>query len=136
MRKPRKVTKRRGSRRHGYGSEHRGSGSRGGAGNAGSGKRAQSKKPSYWGIPTGKQGFTTQTPKQKVINIGDIDKIIETWVQEGKAEKNNQQYTINLEKTGYDKVLGKGNTTKQILLKGKATEHAKKKIELAKGKVE
>ena len=99
----------RGSKSHGYGSKkkHRGAGNRGGRGMAGSGKRADQKKTmilkKYGTSYFGKHGFYNPTKKNiRAINIEELNKI--------KKEK------INLRALGYNKLLGKGNIDRKLIV--------------------
>ncbi len=138
--KNRKITKKRGTRSCGYGNaqKHRGAGSRGGRGNAGSGKHKQVKM-NIAGRTFGKSGFKRYpglSPDVRAINLSDIDEKIESWVQEGKAEKKGSSYEVDISKLGYDKVLGGGKLTRKVQIKADSfSESAKKKIEDAGGEV-
>ncbi len=138
--KNRKIHKKRGTRSCGYGSaqKHRGAGSRGGRGNAGSGKHKQI-KCRLEGRVFGSSGFSRHpslVSKPSVINLSDIDKNIEKWVREGRAEKKAGSYLADLSALGYDKVLGGGKLTHRIQIKASSfSESAKRKIEEAGGRV-
>src|SRR3989344_717307 len=110
VKKRKKVTKYRATRTHGGGSgkKRRGAGSRGGRGNAGTGKRAGQKKA---GMPLslGQHGFTRLRKYfyPKTINVGDLTPdVVDKLVREGKATKEGTVISIDLEKLGYDKLLG------------------------------
>ncbi len=152
MRKfPKKIRKMRGVRTSGYGrvGQHRKKGQR-----AGSGKTTQWKKSkrSYYlkqkelGFPDpdwiiGKKGFKrpqdmVRLSRVNTLNIKDLNKKIETLVQEEKATKSGNTYTINLNDINIQKILGRGEVKKQINVSvKKASEKAIKKVEAAGGKV-
>lgn len=152
MRKfPKKIRKMRGVRTSGYGrvGQHRKKGQR-----AGSGKTTQWKKSkrSYYlkqkelGFPDpdwiiGKKGFKrpqdmVRLSRVNTLNIKDLDKKIETLVQEEKATKSGNTYTINLNDINIQKILGRGEVKKQINVSvKKASEKAIEKVEAAGGKV-
>jgi large subunit ribosomal protein L15 len=119
-----KLRKQRGSRSHGYGSKkkHRGKGSRGGKGFAGSTKHRRSWVYNLDYKYFGKKGFKSLKKRGKTINVKDLETF-------GMLD-------INLEKKGFDKLLGGGKCTKPFIVKvNKATERAKQKIEAVGGKV-
>ncbi len=152
MRKfPRRIRKMRGVRTRGYGrvGQHRKSGQR-----VGKGKTTQWKKAmkSYYlkqkelGFPDpdwemGKTGF--KRPQDMVrlsqvnsLNIKDLDYKIDLLVEEKKATKSGNTYTINLDDLNIQKILGRGEIKKQINLSvNKASKKAVEKIEAAGGKV-
>ena len=152
MRKfPRRIRKMRGVRTRGYGrvGQHRKSGQR-----VGKGKTTQWKKAmkSYYlkqkelGFPDpdwemGKTGF--KRPQDMVrlsqvnsLNIRDLDYKIDLLVEEKKATKSGDTYTLNLNELNIQKILGRGEIKKQINLSvNKASKKAVEKIEAAGGKV-
>jgi len=152
MRKfPKRIRKMRGTRTCGYGrvGQHRKAGQR-----AGKGKTTQWKKSkkSYYlkqkelGFPDpdwdmGKKGF--KRPQDMVrlstintVNVKDLDYKIEKLVEEKKATKSGDTYTINLGSVNIQKVLGRGEINKKVnVTVKKASERAVQKIEAAGGKV-
>lgn len=109
--KRKKYSRQRGTHTHGWGAKkkHRGAGNRGGRGMAGTGKRGDQKKTQilkiYGNEYFGKKGFKIpQKMKRKIktINLQDIDKF--------------KKDTINLQELGYNKLLGKGNVTKKLII--------------------
>ncbi|MCK4669719.1 MAG: uL15 family ribosomal protein [Nanoarchaeota archaeon] len=143
-RKRKKCVKYRGQTTHGWGSmkKHRGAGNRGGRGMAGTGKRGDAKKPSI-NVKTyfGKHGFKsvkkTKQRKQDSINIADLDRKLPRMIKNKIAEEKSGAYVINLQKLGYAKLLGTGQTKKKYMLKiTSASKTAISKIEKAGGKVE
>lgn len=134
--KRRKVVKYRGSKTHGGGSKkkRRGSGHRGGRGMAGSGKRADQKKPTifklYGSSYFGKHGFTRpNTIKVKAINVGMLNDMLPKLVSEKKAVEEKGLFVVDLEKLGYDKLLGSGKVKSKIKVKAKSiSRNAAEKI--------
>ncbi len=112
-RRRKKVLKHRGNHTHGWGAKkkHRGSGNRGGKGMAGSGKRADQKKPSIWKDKSyfGKHGFTSKSrTKVNAINITYLDMNADSLVAQKLISKEKDMYVVDLEKMGYNKLLGTG----------------------------
>jgi|SRR3989344_9598261 len=133
-----KNSRMRGKTTYGYGSKkkHRGAGNRGGRGMAGSGKRAAQKKPSIiktYGLRNyfGRHGFKSLKKKLRTINILELNIL----AKKGKLEKEGDFFIIELEKLGYDKLLGKGEPLYRFSVKGFVTEKASEKIIEAKGKI-
>lgn len=136
-----KISRARGSHTHGGGAmkKRRGAGNRGGRGNAGSGKRGDAKKPAYWKDSKyfGKKGFVSINKKEvSAVNLTLIDQKIDLWVQKGLCELKNNEYTLDLNKLNYQKLLGLGTTTKKIQIHvNQASQKATQKVEEAGGKV-
>lgn len=136
----------RGNSSHGWGSKkkHRGAGHRGGRGNAGSGKRADQKKPTflklYGNSYFGKSGFKRPQKvleKINVINLGDLNKKIDYFVGKKLVKKEGEFYVVDLDKLGYQKLLGGGKLDLKLKVKAQyITEKAVKKIESKKGVIE
>lgn len=121
-----KVRRQRGYTGHGWGTKkkHRGSGSQGGHGAAGMHKHKYSLTTSYDTEHFTKKGFCSMQKRQKVINVGDLEKL--------KSEGND----IDLAKLGYTKLLSRGNVKKALNIKVFSySAGAKKKIEKAGGKI-
>lgn len=128
--------KKRGSGTHGHGSskKRRGAGSRGGRGAAGLGKKAKHKK--IQGIRSkhlGERGFN-RPPKvveeTATINLREIDRRIEDFVEQGAAEEADGGYVFDAEAAGYDKVLAGGDLREDIDIRAEAfSKSAKQKIE-------
>lgn len=142
MMKRKKSTRQRGNTTHGYGSmkKNRGAGHRAGRGNAGSGKRADAKKPSLlWkkGYKhVGKYGFKTRNKKPSTINLAFIEQKIDSYVNDKKASKEGELYSIDLPKLGYSKLLGTGKVKRKFKIKVPvASSKAKKKVEEAGGEI-
>lgn len=126
--KRKKRVKQRGSHTHGWGNKkkHRGAGSRGGVGRAGI-KGHHKLKFAKIGQKIGKRGFNSLSqrkikPSVKAINLRQIS------MMEGKE--------IDLEKLGYQKVLGTGEIGRAVTVKAQSfSKRAAEKIEKAGGKV-
>ena len=137
--KLRKVRKKRGSRTHGYGQvgQHR-KGSKGGR-KAGLHKQGWTYVIKYEPDYFEKKGFTSQkaiSRKTKVINVGELDELTHELAAERKLERKQKKTFLDLDKLGYDKLLGKGRITEPMLVKVLAhSEAAAKKIEEAGGQI-
>lgn len=141
-----KTIKYRGKTTHGCGSKkkNRGTGNRGGKGNAGSGKRADSKKPTiinlYGNKYFGKHGFHRPQKvllKIKTTNIGYVNDNLNKFTEKNLVESKAGMFVIDLNKLGYDKLLGKGILTNKLkITAGIVSRNAKKKIEEKGGVVE
>ena len=133
----------RGSHTHGWGSKkkHRGAGHRGGKGNAGRGKRACQKMPSYYArnIFLGRKGFKIHGVREKIlgINLDLLGERLERYVAEGKAEREGDFYVVDLDKLGFDKVLGSGAIDAKLKIKAKYfSKKAEEKIKTAGGEIQ
>ena len=138
--KRKKATRLRGSKTHGYGSKkkHRGSGNRGGKGMAGTGKRADTKKPSIWSNKYfGKHGFTSKRTRTiKPININYLDKNIRKLDSKNLVNKENGVFSIDLEKLGFNKLLGSGRVSNKYKIKvSHASKRAIEKVKDSGGEV-
>ena len=107
---------------------------------AGSGKRADSKKPSIWKDEHyfGKYGFISKTPKVKIspVNINFIEKHIGKFISSNLAKKENEFYLVELEKMGFNKLLGDGKITLKFKIKTPyASKAAIEKVKEASGEV-
>ena len=139
--KDRKVRRQRGSRTHGWGQvgQHRARGGRGGTGKAGLDKHKWTwvvkHDPTYWN----KKGFVsvkTLNKKVNVINIGKLDDLADKLESEKKLEKKENKIFVDLERLGYDKLLGTGEVIKPMLVKvASYSESASKKLEEAGGEI-
>ena len=144
--KRRKFSRMRGTHTHGWGAKkkHRGAGNRGGRGMAGTGKRADQKKPSilqeFGNDYYGKKGFHRPQKiliKIKSINLDDLEAQLEKFISKKLVTKEKDQYVIDLEKLGYQKLLGGGNIKTKLKIKTMfASAKAIEKIEAAGGSVE
>ena len=140
--KRKKNERQRGHSTHGWGSKkkHRGKGHQGGAGMAGSGKRADSKKPSIWKDKHyfGKYGFISKTPKVKIngVNIGYIEQHINKFLSNNLIKKEDDFYSVELEKLGFNKLLGDGRASVKLRIKTPyASKSAVEKVKEAGGEV-
>jgi large subunit ribosomal protein L15 len=129
-----------GSRTHGRGKKAgRGAGKRGGRGNAGLHKHKYITTVKYMPKHFGRYGF--KRPQNVVglkitINLYSLDVKLDNLIKEGKIKKVKNNYELNLDDFGIDKLLGTGVITKPIKIMVKeATEVAISKIESAGGKV-
>ena len=128
-RKRRKKNKVRGQRTMGAGNtkNRRGAGCRGGRGNAGANKH---KFHTIGRLKPRKYRLKADI-KSREINIGQLSAKLEMLVIKGKVSKEGDKFVVTT-KSGYGKVLSKGETDKKIILKINASKGAIKKI-LAKG---
>ena len=140
--KRKKNDRQRGSKTHGWGAKkkHRGKGHQGGAGMAGTGKRADSKKPSIWKDVNyfGKHGFISKTPKVKInaVNVNYIEQHLNKFVLSNLVKKESGFYFVELEKLGYNKLLGDGFVKSKMKIKVPyASKSAVEKIKEAGGEV-
>jgi large subunit ribosomal protein L15 len=139
VRREKKVRKFRGHRTYGYGShkKHRGKGSRGGRGSAGMHKHKWSYTVKYAPDHFGKKGFKRlfETREIKAINLEELEKKVESLLEQKIAEKEDDKIKINVLKLGYEKVLGSGRVTKPLIVEAKFfSKKAIRKIEEAGGK--
>jgi len=131
--KRKKASRFRGSMTHGWGSKkkHRGAGNRGGKGMAGTGKRSDNRKPSIWNQKYfGKFGFVKKNAR--VINAVNITFLEDNLLKLPKdlVNKENDFYSIDLEKLGFNKLLSGGKVTNKYKIK--VTFASKKAIEKIK----
>lgn len=140
--KRKKNTRQRGHKTHGWGAKkkHRGQGNRGGRGMAGTGKRADSKKPSIWKDKDyfGKHGFVSKTPKVKInaVNISYVEEHLNIFLSKNLIKKENEVYNVELEKLGFNKLLGDGNVSLKFKIKTPyASKTAIDKVKEAGGEV-
>ena len=140
--KRKKNTRQRGHKTHGWGAKkkHRGKGHHGGAGMAGTGKRADSKKPSIWKNLDyfGKHGFISKTPKVKInaVNIGFIEQHINKFLSDNLIKKEDGFYSVELEKLGFNKLLGDGRISVKFKIKTPyASKTAVEKVKEAGGEI-
>ena len=129
----------RGSMTHGSGSKkkRRGARNRGGKGMAGSGKRSDNKKPSVWQEKYfGKKGFVSKNvSKIKAVNINYLEANILKLPSE-LVNKENDFYSIDLEKLGFNKLLSSGKVTNKYKVKiPYASKKAVEKIKANGGEV-
>ena len=140
--KRKKNVRQRGHKTHGWGAKkkHRGKGHQGGSGMAGSGKRADSKKPSIWKDKNyfGKHGFISKSTSVKIkgINISDLEQHINNFIAQKLAKHENGVYVVELEKLGYNKLLGSGSVSQKFRITSPfASKNAVQKVKEAGGEV-
>ena len=140
--KRKKNERQRGHKTHGWGAKkkHRGKGHQGGAGMAGSGKRADSKKPSIWKDEHyfGKFGFISKTPKTKIsaVNISYIEQHLKKFLSGNLIKKESDFYSVELEKLGFNKLLGDGRISVKFKIKTPyASKTAVQKVKEAGGEI-
>ena len=141
--KRKKSSRMRGSHTHGTGGKKkaRGAGNKGGRGNAGSGKRADVKRPSFWAIKNfeGKHGFNRKPALRinyNTINLNELEGMLDTFITSGVAKKEGNAYLLDLSKTKYNKLLGKGSVSVALnVTVDFASQKAVEKIKSAKGSV-
>jgi len=143
-RRRKKSRKLRGYRLHGYGQQrqHRGSGRRGGFGIAGRKKHLWTWVTAYWPdyFGRGRRGFKRPravTREVRSINVGELEKLLPDLIALGYAQQHeNGKIEVNLEEAGYDKLLGRGEARKPLIVKvPSASDNAVRKIEEAGGSV-
>ena len=140
VRKRRKGRAQRGSRTYGRGCSKRGrgSGERGGTGMSGGHKHKWSYFIRYMPDYFGKHGFTRPAAVHRsvnAINIGELDEKLEKLLELGVAKQDGDRFVIDVNKLGFDKVLGNGQVTHTLDVTAKSfVESAKRKLEEAGGK--
>jgi large subunit ribosomal protein L15 len=140
--KRKKNQRQRGGTTHGWGAKkkHRGAGHRGGRGRAGSGKRADQNKPSIWKDKNyfGKHGFDSKSRAEEsiTINVRTLDDTLDSLVKKGLATLENNTYSVDLSKMGYNKLLSAGTPNKKMKITVKhATQRAVEAVKKAGGEV-
>jgi len=92
-------------------------------------------EPDYFG----KKGFMSPRSlgqKTNMINVGELDELIERMGAEGQLEKKGGKVLLDLDRLGYDKLLGSGRITKPILVKvASHSEEAAKKVQEVGGQI-
>jgi large subunit ribosomal protein L15 len=142
IRRKKKTRKYRGSRVHGFGrvGQHRKSGMRGGKGGAGKHKHKWSGLSEIERASIGTYGFkrpTKLTKKDRSINVGELEDLIETLPEDAEGVKfSDQKIEIDATKLGYAKILGGGKVSRMMYLTAYSfSEKAIAKIEAIGGKV-
>ena len=137
-----KTSRARGSWTHGWGAKkkHRGAGHRGGRGTAGSGKRADAKKPRIWAKKNyfGKHGFKYKGTKVdiKTITLTDLQDRLDSLVEKKLVAQEGDSFVIDLEKLGFNKLLGTGKVTKKLKISVPfVSAKAAEKVKSAGGKL-
>jgi len=131
--------RRRGERTyHGSHKKWRGGGSRGGRGEAGKHKHKWSYVVKYEPEHFGKHGFKRPQDVVKdirIINVGNLNRMLENLLLKNLAAKEGNSVKVNLQKIGYDKLLGSGMLNKSLIVESKYfSKSAIKKLEEAGGK--
>lgn len=134
-----KKSRQRGSHTHGWGSKkkHRGKGNKGGSGNAGSGKRSDCKKPSFWKLKAEK-GFKKKGLKEwiKPVNLLYLEENFDRLLKDNKIKKEDNNYILNLNDLGFNKLLSKGRITKKMIIITKfASKNSIEKVKQGGGEV-
>jgi len=135
-----RTRKFRGSRTHGRGKKHgRGYGDRGGRGNAGLHKHKFKWMLIYDPDHFGAHGFVRHHDglgKTLSLNVEDVDRQLEEFVEKGFAAKSGEAFEVDLGKAGFGKLLGGGRATRPMkIVVAAATESAKSKVQAAGGAV-
>jgi large subunit ribosomal protein L15 len=138
--KRKKNSRLHGSMTHGWGAKkkHRGSGHRGGKGNAGTGKRADCKRPSVWKDLKyfGKFGFKKKgmVKEVKPVNLMYFEQHLNSLLADKLIKKEGSIYVVDIEKLGFNKVLGCGKLTKKYKITSPSfSKEAIEKIKQAGG---
>jgi len=140
VRRKRKVKSQRGKRTYGRGCSKRGrgSGERGGTGMSGGHKHKWSYVIRYMPDYFGKHGFTRPAAVRgsvRAINVGEIDENLDKFVELGVAKREGDKFVVDVNKLGFDKVLGGGRVTRSLEVTAKSfVDSAKRKLEEAGGK--
>lgn len=139
-RKLKKTSKLRGSRTFGYGrqGQHRKTshkGERKAGRHKGGWTYVLRYEPDYWG----KKGFHSIQSlhrKVKVINVGNLSSLLERLEAQNQLERKDGKTLLDLDKLGFNKLLGTGKITESVLVKVSAhSSSAAKKIEEAGGQI-
>lgn len=138
---PSRTRKFRGSRTHGRGKKHgRGAGGRGGTGNAGLHKHKFKWMIKYDPDHFGHHGFVRHaqgTERETAINLEAVLDRLPVFEEKGYAVREDSFIVVDLEKAGFDRLLGKGQLT--IALKVRvpyASEAAVARVVAAGGSVD
>jgi large subunit ribosomal protein L15 len=136
-----RIKRIRGTRTCGGGSakKRRGKGSRGGVGHAGAYAHHF-----VWSLKRGIiKGQHASNPHpyghsdDKAVNVGELEEMLDELIVAGKAEEKGDGFYLDVQELGIQKILGKGNVTKKLLLKvNKISKTAQEKIERVGGSVE
>lgn len=137
---PSRTKKFRGSRTHGRGKKSgRGAGIIGGRGNAGLGKTGKIGMLKYDRNHYGHYGFKRPqcvVKANSTINVSELQKSLDRFVDLGFAKKDGEKYSVNLTDAGIDKLLGSGKVDKSIeVTVAEVSATAKEKIEAAGGSI-
>ncbi len=141
VRRKKKSRYMRGTRTCGWGrvGQHRKGGMRGGVGHAGMHKHLWTWVIKYAPDYFGKHGFKRPkgiVPERREVNVGVLDAEAEYLLARGLAERKGEAIMIDVAKLGFNKVLGGGRVTKQLIIKASSfTQQAIEKIKKAGGDV-
>lgn len=120
---------------HGAHRNWRGGGNRGGRGRAGGHKHKWSYVVKYDKDRYGKRGFAKPESSARAINLQQIESKMDYFVAKKFAEKEGSSMKIDLQKAGYQKVLGEGKVKTPMIVQAKFfSKQAEKKLEEAGGK--
>lgn len=130
----RKTRKLRGSRTHGYGivGQHRKHSQKGGRGKAGGHKHLWTRVVKYEPERFRKIGFRPRAKlkEARVINVGQLDEIA------SRAKSRVAKPTIDLDRLGYNKLLGRGRILRPYVVRVSSfSKSAKEKVEGAGGEI-
>jgi large subunit ribosomal protein L15 len=136
-----RIKRIRGTRTCGGGSakKRRGKGSRGGVGHSGAYAHHF-----VWSLKRGIiKGQHAPNPHpyghsdDKAVNVGELEEMLPELIVAGKAEEKGDGIYLDAQELGIQKILGKGNVTKKLMLKvNKISKTAQEKIEQVGGSVE
>jgi large subunit ribosomal protein L15 len=141
-RKRKKIRTLRGSRTCGGGNakKRRGAGHKGGRGLAGSGKNKKTKldwAKKHFPDHLGRRGFKMPQAvmkEEKIMNVQELGQKIDSYCEQGLAEKKGDTISVDLGKLGISKVLGNGNVRRKLNVSAPSfSESAVRKIESAGG---
>jgi large subunit ribosomal protein L15 len=134
VRKRRKKHRLRGNRTHGKGNtkNKRGAGVRGGRGKAGSDKHKYSKYYLSFGV----KKRLKPKPRNKSINLGELNELLDKLVEKGKIVLKENVYVIDGKNFPFSKITSRGEILKPIEVKGvKLSQRAREKIMQSNGKI-
>jgi large subunit ribosomal protein L15 len=136
-----RIKRIRGTRTCGGGShkKRRGKGNKGGSGNAGAYSHHV-----VWSLKRGivkghnaSKPFRYRSSDEKTMNVGELEEMLSELLEAGKAEERADGVFLDAQALGVQKILGRGNVTRKLLLKAeKISRTAQEKIERAGGSVE
>ena len=138
---PSRTRKFRGSRTHGRGKKHgRGAGGRGGTGNAGLHKHKFKWMIKYDPDHFGHHGFVRHaqdTEREVAINIETVLERLPAFEEKGFAVRGDSGVAVDLQKAGFDRLLGKGRATVALTVRvSHASKAAVRKVTAAGGSVD
>ena len=123
---------------HGSHKKWRGSGNRGGRGMIGLDDHKKGFGLKYFPDHYGKHGFKRHYSLMediKTINLKDLDQMVGKLKEKKLVTEEDGKVKINLEKIGYNKLLGSGKITMPLIVEGKYfSKEAVRKLEQVGGK--